>query len=381
MKEKIQIFFIFLVRFISRALFIFPINKRKICFIAFGGRALTCNPKYIYNSIFNKFKNKYEYIWLIKDKRNNVETNDNTKIIKYISIKSFYHLATSKYIITNYSMIIRPPIRKKQIYVNTWHGGGAYKRVGVVKNTIDKKRTALTFKILAKETDYLISSCQIQTGAHQETMMISSSNILNIGFPRNDIFFKDYSHLKSKIYEKYKIPNNVKLLLYAPTYRGVAGNLSENTSLDIDTVLCYLEKKFNSKFLCLYRGHYYIHNKKITQTIDVSDYSDMQELLCAADILITDYSSSIWDFSYTKKPCFLYTPDLEDYKNERDFYTDISKWGFSISKNTNQLIENIEKFNQNEYNMKIDEAHKYFGSFEEGNASERFIKTIFKLNN
>ena len=84
MKEKIQIFFIFLVRFISRALFIFPINKRKICFIAFGGRALTCNPKYIYNSIFNKFKNKYEYIWLIKDKRNNVEINDNTKIIKYI---------------------------------------------------------------------------------------------------------------------------------------------------------------------------------------------------------------------------------------------------------------------------------------------------------
>ena len=49
------------------------------------------------------------------------------------------------------------------------------------------------------------------------------------------------------------------------------------------------------------------YNKKITQTIEVSDYSDMQELLCAADILITDYSSSIWDFSYTKKPCFLYT--------------------------------------------------------------------------
>lgn len=379
MKEKIKIILIYLTRLLLRLLFIFPLNNNKITFISFGGRAITCNPKYLYNSIYKEYGNKFNYIWLVKNKNNNNVLYQNTKTIKYISLYSFFHLATSKYIITNYSMIIRPPIRKKQIYVNTWHGGGAYKKVGLVKNTIEQKRTNITFNLLAKETTYLISSCKIQSEVQKNTMRLNNEQILNIGFPRNDIFFTDFSHYSNIIKKYYNIPIENKIILYAPTYRGVAGNFSENATLNITQVLSTLKNKFNSDFICLYRGHYYIHDQKLDNTINASDYPDMQELLCAADILITDYSSSIWDFSFTKKPCFLYTPDLEQYKNERDFYTDISKWGFTYSKNTLELINNIESFDQNEYNKKIEEAHKFFGSYEDGKASERFIEKIFKI--
>lgn len=379
MKEKIKIIIIYLTRLLLRLLFIFPLNNNKITFISFGGRAITCNPKYLYNSIYKEYGNKFKYIWLVKSKNNNNVLYQNTKTIKYISLYSFFHLATSKYIITNYSMIIRPPIRKNQIYVNTWHGGGAYKKVGLVKNTIEQKRTNITFNLLAKETTYLISSCLIQTEVHKKTMRLNNEQILNIGFPRNDIFFRDYSKYSKIIKDYYNIPIENKIILYAPTYRGVAGNFSENATLNITQVLSTLKNKFNSDFICLYRGHYYIHDQKLDNTINASDYPDMQELLCAADVLITDYSSSIWDFSFTKKPCFLYTPDLEQYKNERDFYTDISKWGFTYSKNTLELIKNIESFDQNEYNKKIEEAHKFFGSYEDGKASERFIEKIFKI--
>lgn len=379
MKEKIKIILIYLTRLLLRLLFIFPLNNNKITFISFGGRAITCNPKYLYNSIYKEYGNKFKYIWLVKNKNNSNVLYQNTKTIKYISLYSFFHLATSKYIITNYSMIIRPPIRKKQIYVNTWHGGGAYKKVGLVKNTIEQKRTNITFNLLAKETTYLISSCLIQTEVHKKTMRLENQKILNIGFPRNDLFFRDYSKFSKIIKGYYNIPIEKKIILYAPTYRGVAGNFSENATLNITQVLSTLKNKFNSDFICLYRGHYYIHDQKLDNTINASDYPDMQELLCASDILITDYSSSIWDFSFTKKPCFLYTPDLEQYKNERDFYTDISKWGFTYSKNTLELIKNIESFDQNEYNKKIEEAHKFFGSYEDGKASERFIEKIFKI--
>lgn len=379
MKEKIKIILIYLTRLLLRLLFIFPLNNNKITFISFGGRAITCNPKYLYNSIYKEYGNKFKYIWLVKNKNNNNVLYQNTKTIKYISLYSFFHLATSKYIITNYSMIIRPPIRKNQIYVNTWHGGGAYKKVGLVKNTIEQKRTNITFNLLAKETTYLISSCKIQSEVQKNTMRLNNEQILNIGFPRNDIFFTDFSHYSNIIKKYYNIPIENKIILYAPTYRGVAGNFSENATLNITQVLSTLKNKFNSDFICLYRGHYYIHDQKLDNTINASDYPDMQELLCAADVLITDYSSSIWDFSFTKKQCFLYTPDLEQYKNERDFYTDISKWGFTYSKNTLELIKNIESFDQNEYNKKIEEAHKFFGSYEDGKASERFIEKIFKI--
>lgn len=378
MKQTIKIIFIYLTRCLLRLLFIFPINNKKICFISFGGRAITCNPKYIY--LYMQKNNKdFKFIWLSKKRNKSENLENNTKIVKYISLSAFFHLATSKYIITNYSMIIRPPIRKKQIYVNTWHGGGAYKKVGLVKNTIEQKRTDITFNLLAKETTYLISSCKIQSEVQKNTMRLNNEQILNIGFPRNDIFFTDFSHYSNIIKKYYNIPEKTKILLYAPTYRGVSGNFSENASLDIQKVLFTLKNKFNSDFICLYRGHYYIHDQKLDNTINASDYPDMQELLCAADVLITDYSSSIWDFSFTKKPCFLYTPDLEQYKNERDFYTDISKWGFTYSKNTLELIKNIESFDQNEYNKKIEEAHKFFGSYEDGKASERFIEKIFKI--
>ena len=379
MKEKIKIIIIYLTRLLLRLLFIFPLNNNKITFISFGGRAITCNPKYLYNSIYKEYGNKFKYIWLVNNKNNNNVLYQNTKTIKYISLYSFFHLATSKYIITNYSMIIRPPIRKKQIYVNTWHGGGAYKKVGLVQSTLEKKRINITFNLLAKETTYLISSCKIQSEVQKNTMRLNNEQILNIGFPRNDIFFTDFSHYSNIIKKYYNIPIENKIILYAPTYRGVAGNFSENATLNITQILSTLKNKFNSDFICLYRGHYYIHDQKLDNTINASDYPDMQELLCAADVLITDYSSSIWDFSFTKKSCFLYTPDLEQYKNERDFYTDISKWGFTYSKNTLELIKNIESFDQNEYNKKIEEAHKFFGSYEDGKASERFIEKIFKI--
>ena len=102
----------------------------------------------------------------------------------------------------------------------------------------------------------------------------------------------------------------------------------------------------------------------------------MQELLCAADILITDYSSCMWDFSLMYKPCFIYATDIDQYKQERDFYTPMSEWPFPIATNTDELINNILNFNQEEYVEKVKQHHKALGSFEDGHACERVCKLI-----
>ena len=98
-------------------------------------------------------------------------------------------------IITNYSITPKIPIRRNQVLINTWHGGGAYKKVGLTNNTKEKKRVDLVFRILAKETTYFLSSCKIQTNAIHDTFHINKNSILTLGYPRNDIFFKSNLHL------------------------------------------------------------------------------------------------------------------------------------------------------------------------------------------
>lgn len=83
--------------------------------------------------------------------------------------------------------------------------------------------------------------------------------------------------------------------------------------------------------------------------IDASNYPDMQELLYAADVLITDYSSSMWDFSLTRRPCFLYATDLNYYDLDRGFYSDIHTWPYPLAESNSALIKNIKQFNNDQY--------------------------------
>jgi CDP-glycerol glycerophosphotransferase len=126
--------------------------------------------------------------------------------------------------------------------------------------------------------------------------------------------------------------------------------------------------------------HYiYRSENNVSKTvISVSDYPDMQELLCATDVLITDYSSCMWDFSFTYKPCFLYAPDLEEYKEARSFYTQPKEWPFSIAESNEQFIENIKNFDKETYEQAVKRHHYNLGSYETGTATEQLCNILFK---
>lgn len=115
------------------------------------------------------------------------------------------------------------------------------------------------------------------------------------------------------------------------------------------------------------------------EIVDVSSYEDMQELIYASDVVISDYSSCIWDVSLTGKPCFIYATDLKKYKKDRDFYTPISEWPFPVAENMEELINNINIFDENTYRLDIVNHHKKLGSFENGKACEQIAQYMLKL--
>ena len=112
--------------------------------------------------------------------------------------------------------------------------------------------------------------------------------------------------------------------------------------------------------------------------IDVSAYPDMQEIMAISDILITDYSSTIWDFGLTNRPCFLYMPDLEQYANSRNFNIPIEEWPFPKATTIAEMNENILSYDENDYLKKLKKHYEELGSYEKGTACEQVASLIQK---
>ena len=108
-------------------------------------------------------------------------------------------------------------------------------------------------------------------------------------------------------------------------------------------------------------------------------YPDMQQLMAATDIGITDYSSWAYDYILTRRPMFLYCPDLSYYEGGRGFYYPIETTPFPISKDQDEMIAQIAAFDNNEYLNKVEAFLEDKGCYEEGKASERSADAILKI--
>ncbi|MCF0163579.1 MAG: CDP-glycerol glycerophosphotransferase family protein [Fusobacterium necrophorum] len=376
MKEKLKIRFF---RAIFKIFWLIPI-KKVFFFSSYEGKQISCNPKYIFEKVYTlDFCSKYEFVW---EKNNSIllKNYENIKYVKHNSFKYIFAIMTSEILITNSGINPIFPLRKKQLFINTWHGGGAYKKVGL--DTSEKINGVGKEGLLrsSKQTSAFLSSSQLFTQIMSSALMIEQRKFLPIGMPRNDIFFQG-KYIKKRAIEfkkEMRIGVQKKIVLYAPTFRGIINQTSSSIELfDEKKLINTLEEHFQGEWILLYRGHYSQKNNKLENAINVSDYEDIQDILCATDILITDYSSSIWDFSILSRPCFLYVPDLKEYRNERDFYTKIENWPGIICLNDEELESNIKKYDHNKFVNKIKEHYSELQSYEKGNATLKVIQYIY----
>lgn len=357
-----------------------PVEKNKIFFSSYEGKQYSCNPKCVFQYLREENRNLI-YVWEYNLTNIPDDLSKNIIIVRHNSFSYFLHLLTSKYIITNSGISASISLRKKQICVNTWHGGGAYKKVGAlipenVNGTSNKE-----LKIMAKQTRYFLSSSHEFTKIMIPSTMVEEHKFLRIGMPRNDVFFNPFL-MEQKTYNAQKIlklDTKSKVVLFAPTYRGESGERQYTTLFpDVNLLLKELTKRFGGQWKFVYRAHYYKEiEEQYPNVINASQYPDMQDLLCLADVLITDYSSSIWDYSFTFRPCFLFVPDLKEYINERGgFYSDISTWPGIVSTNDTELRENISHFEKNPYQKKIYIHHESLGSYDMGVATKKLVDIL-----
>ena len=308
---------------------------------------------------------------------------------------------TAKIIVANIPSPCYVPRRKSQVMIDTWHGGGAYKRFGITTPKQESLSKLSGHAILTTEakdnskwelykayynaidTSLFISSCKVFTDVIHEAQLIPKESCLEFGTPRNDIFFKDTTSIKEKAKDKLGIHRDKKVILFAPTYRGNVKKQQNDLILDINQCIDAAKERWGGEWVFVYRMHIFsssLDRAKIPESaIDASKYDEMQELLCMADVFITDYSSSQWDFALTKKPGFLFTPDLDYYTNEdRGFYTPIEDWAFPYAQTNEELAKLITDFDESSHLEKVQRHLDMLGSCEDGHATEKVCKIIAK---
>ena len=155
-----------------------------------------------------------------------------------------------------------------------------------------------------------------------------------------------------------------------------------STDLNYEAILSALEKRWGGDWILAQRFHPKLKNiqqeTSCNCVINFSSYPDMQELLYVADIVISDYSSLMWDFSLTGRPCFILSDDIEEYSRTRGFYIPIEKWPYPIAHNSNELFQNIINFDEKIYLEQLKYHHNESGSFETGTATKQLVKLICK---
>lgn len=362
------------------------LNDKRILFESYWGKSISCNPKAMMDYMVENRYDDYQFIVVYNGKD---KTSDDR--IKYVNIRSIdylYYLCTSKYWVANSHIMGELKPKKNQVYMQTWHAAGAFKKFGldIIESEDDRAHEKLAWRKEAQNWDYLLCSSEEVRKIYSNAFGVSKDIIYPIGIPRNDCFYNKEKILESKKYINSQIGNKLgkKIILYAPTFRD---NREFKLMFDFDK----LYKELGDEYVILLKLHPNIMDdainidKKYSNFVfNFSHYGEMQELLLAADLLITDYSSVIFDFALTGNPIILYSYDLEEYKNEiRGFYYEYESFvPGPIVKTENQLIKEIKHYDELKArnSNRVKEFAKKFNQKEKKSASQLAVELLLSSN-
>ena len=380
LKTKTKILVTKMIWLCSRVFWVFPIEKNKVFFLSYNGKQYSDSPKYISDYYLNRL-DPPKIVWGFDKDFDLEKTRMDSRIItcKKGTFSYLYHLFSSKEIVINDFISTLFSLRPGQILINTWHGGGTFKTIGMSRSkTFDYD--PFFYKAHADNT----SAFSLSSEYFKETVVTRSflfyGETVSCGMPRNAVLFQSNNHIKRKVREYFSIPNETFIVLYAPTYRNYTASNSMDSDFEIiDFNRCRrsFERRFGRKVVILNRSHHIMHKSQSKgDCLEATNYPDMQELIIASDVLISDYSSCMWDYALTQKPIFVYAPDLHTYEENIDFFMPASEWAFSVSMNNDELEHNIIAFNEELYQRDLKAYMGPLRSYECADSVEKICKWL-----
>lgn len=369
---------------------IMPTNKKIVMFESNLGRNYTGSPKAIYEEMVRQGLDKKFRCYYILEKPK-TEIPGAGKTVKRNRFKYFFLFMQAGIWVCDTRLpkyIIKKP---KGIYIQTWHGT-PLKKLALDMDTVHmagEKGIENYRKNFMENTgtwDYLISQNHFSTEIFRRCFAFDKE-MLEIGYPRNDILFaknneKDITDLKNRL----GIPLDKKVILYAPTWRDNEfygkGHYKFNRAMDFDL----MQEMLSDEYVMIVKYHYLVMDKVDWRPYKGFIYNcnlsyDIAELYLVADLMITDYSSVMFDYSLLQRPMFFFCYDLEEYRDTlRGFYFDfLEEAPGPVTLTTEELANSILHYNQAQFKDKQEAFHQKFNHADDGKASEKVVSLIQEI--
>ena len=330
-------------------------DNKLILFNSYGGKKYDDSPKVIYERmLLDPRFNNYKLVWALQEPDKAIVPGRAT-IVKADSLKYFIIALKAKIWVTNSSIERGLNFKKKRtLCFNTWHGT-AIKLMG-----IDIKENNQSFKghVLIR-ADIMLAQSQYDIDTFSHCFQLPRSCFRLTGSPRNDILANYTAEDRRKIKEKLHIDKDKYVLLYAPTFREYTKGSCNEVILDVPMNLEHWQNILGDRFVVLFRAHYEVaRHMKVDgypMFMDMSSYSDLNELIIVSDALISDYSSIYFDFSVTHKPMYCFAYDYDKYMANRGMYISLKdELPCNIHYNEDSLIDDLLSFDERKENLTQD---------------------------
>lgn len=357
-----------------------PIRRNRVLFSSYYGRGYSDSPKAICQELLASGE-ELELVWLVKSPEEAASLPDGVKAIdQNNSLARIMAYSTSRIWVDNCRKYVRRK-RKGQLYLQTWHGF-ALKRIEADATQALEPEYLQGSKNDSRMTDVIVSGSRFMTNLYRNSFWYDGE-VLELGTPRNDVFFRDSSVLSSTIRKTLGLPEGRRLALYAPTFR--ADHSVDCYKLDALRLLSACQCRFGGEWSVLIRLHPNVAAQSAglfdydgDRILDATMYPDMQELLAGIDLLITDYSSSMFDSALRGTPCVRFAVDIESYTRERDFYFPLEELPFPLARSNDALESLILNYDQRLWSDKWNRFRMDNGFKEDGKASRRCARWILE---
>lgn len=364
--------------FLWQVLSFLPKQPKKAVCQSYYGRGYSDSPR----AVAEELKRRgWKVYWVVKGPAEAATLPVGVTPIVLDSATAIYHLCTASVWVDNCRKWAYTQKRGKTCYVQTWHGFPLKRIEGDAADALEPDYLKAAKKD-SRLADLFLSDSSFLTGIYRRAFWYDGP-VLECGFPRNDVLVHGDPAAAQAARKALDLPDGVKLLLYAPTFRKDFGL----AAYDVDYARCVnaLEARFGGKWLILARLHPNIASKAKELNLDpafirnASDYPDIQDLYLISDALLTDYSSVMFDYLPTGKPCFLYVNDLGAYRDDRNFTFDLEKLPYPRATTNDELQAVIKQYDAQAQEEAVTAFTREFGINVDGNAARLCVDALEQM--
>lgn len=374
-----------LMRLMFRLLKRLPADDGLVLFESGVGRQYADSPRYVYEELVRR-GSPLRKVWAYSGRLPVVD--EHTTVVNRLSPAYYYHLARARYWVSNQSFPHYVTRRPDGVYVQTWHGTPLKRMLhdldevhGRDSGYVDRATAA------ARQWSVLVSPSPFATAVMRSAFRYEGE-VLEQGYPRNDLFHReDRDELAARVRRRLGVPQDAKVVLYAPTFRddqvSASGRFTFELPFDLETLCAGLgdDTVLLLRMHVLVRGRMRVPEHLRHRVLDVSGYPEIQELYLASDVLVTDYSSVFFDFAALRRPIVFYAYDLESYRDDlRGFYLDYATdLPGPVVTTQDDLVRSLNDLAavDREFSGRYEAFLARFAPHDDGHAAARVVDAVF----